>query len=226
MKKRYFYGLLPALLLFCLSLQAQDRPTDRYGLPIPRFGVQFSAVHWFDPSVPGPHLSFLHRLAHERTYMRYELGYLLDLNYQQPLDIQGLWGVRGRVTRRRYRQTLSTQGSVRFWEVSFSYRYLDMDIAGDFWRDQFQYQQRLVYKLRQHNLSLSYIIGNSFWLAPRLRLDVGAGIGFRVKLPRHGAVPEDAVFDTNGYLLWQYQSSNDPVSGFSAPLLLHLGYFW
>jgi hypothetical protein len=223
---RNSYLLLLLLIGINSGILAQERPVDRFGLPIPQRGLQLSLIHWLDPSVPGPHISYLHALSRDREYLRVELGYLMDLNYQEALEVRELSGLRARTTWRKYRYPLSTQGSVRFRELSLSYRYLDMALAGDFWRSDFQYQERLTYRLRQHNLSLSYIVGQSLLLAPGLRLDVGIGVGGRLRLPLPGKIPDDAVFDTNGYFLWFYDDSRRPEFTPTFPVLLHLGYFW
>lgn len=219
----FWLGLAAGL---ATSTHAQERALDRYGLPIPRHGLQLSAAHWFDPTVPGPHLSYLRALPNERQYLRLELGYLLDLGYQEALDIKNLRGVRGRVGWRKYRRPLSMRGSVGFGELGLSYRYLDLSIAGDFWDPSFQFQQRYIYRLRDHEIALSYLRGVSLYLSPNWRIELGIGLGVGLRFPRYTGVPEGYFFETNGYFLWRYDQYADPTLGVSVPILVHFGYYW
>lgn len=202
-------------------LEAQITPPVEQG---PDRILRLSLAHLADPLVPGPHISYEHRLA-RNIYLRHELGYLIDYDYPDQEALQKLNGFRIRTARRKY---ASNPGLIRrrfFHELSFDYRYLNALIAGDFMRGGFGgFNQRINYGITQHSFSFHYIRGVSIVFGEHWQLDTGAGIGMRINNRTYGEVPEGASFITNGSLFWQYGLRQPWHATLSVPLIIALGY--
>jgi hypothetical protein len=216
-----------AILLSSAGSWAQNQTEEIAAtLPTLRQGFGLSLAHPLDPVQPGIYLSYLHQ-TRELTFARYQVGYLLFLNYADQDGIQDLTGFRLRTNLRQYRKALIDRGRATFWEAGVDYRYLDLTIAGDFSRDRFQYQERINYDMWQHSLSFSILTGASVAFSQRLRLDVGLGAGIRLNYRQFSAVPPDAFFRTNGNIwLWNYQSREGFHATLSVPVIFDLCYYW
>ena len=175
-----------------------------------------------DPYLPGAYIELEHRLKDTR-YWRHQVGYISDLGFGGQIAVENLSGIRLRTGLRKYRRSIIPNADVQFWEVSLDYRYIDILLTGDFWRDNFNFQQRLNYNLWQHSISLNYIYGFSAGISKRWRLDVGLGAGVRLNHRDYSDLPSDARFDTNGGLLWAYNSQNGWEFALSVPVILSLG---
>lgn len=219
--------ILPFFYLFgCLTfnsiLSAQSNALEQLDQQQPRFMIKHSLSHWLDPYLPGPHLEVEHR--HKGTrYWRHQVGYIMDLGLGGQIAVDNLSGFRLRTGYRKYRRAIIPYADTPFWEVSLDYRYIDIFLAGDFWRNNFNFQQRLNYNLWQHSISLNYSYGFSVGISPAWRLDVGLGAGVRLNHREYTDLPSDARFDTNGGLLWGYNSRNGWEFALSVPLVLSVG---
>ncbi|RMF01186.1 MAG: hypothetical protein D6772_05215 [Bacteroidetes bacterium] len=215
------------LLCSCIKAGAQNQTEDIAAqLPALRQGLGLSVVHWLDPIQPGVYLSYQHQ-RRRLLFVRYQMGYLLFLNYSDQDGIQNLNGLRLRTSLRQYREPLIDRGNAPFWEAAVDYRYLDVTIAGDFSRSNFQFQQRMDYSMWQHSFSLNVLAGFSLAFSQQVRFDVGIGAGLRLNYRQFSPVPEDSFFSTNGNpWLWKYGAREGFHATLSMPVIMDLCYFW
>lgn len=187
--------------------------------------IRLSLGHLFDPLTPGPHLSYEHRIR-DNIYLRHEVGVFFDYNYPDQESLDALRGLRLRTTRRKYQHNPGVIRQRRYYELSFDYRWLDARVEGDFFRSGVSagYRQRIQYGIVQHSFSFNYIRGLCFNFGAHWQLDLGIGMGLRLNHRIYEEIPEDAVFDTNGSLFWQYGTRAPWHLTLSVPMILALGY--
>ena len=198
----------------------EDSQTEIKGM------VRASVIHWLDPILPSAHFRVDYRVA-PRTYLRHEVGYFFDLGFDEPEAIEGIDGIRLRTAYRSYFQDVWQRPQLTYLEFSVGYRYLDLTIAGDFWRDNFNFQQRINYSVWQHSITTGIHAGITRAVGEHWRIDLGIGAAIRCNIREYSDVPDDATYDTNGpYLGWDYNSRSGVSFGLSMPLVIALGYQW
>lgn len=186
--------------------------------------IRLSLAHFFDPLVPGPHLSYEHR-TRGNIYLRHEVGVFFDFDYPDQESLEALNGFRLRTARRKYRNNPGIIRQRYYYELAFDYRWLNAQVEGDFTRGGFGgFTQRIPYGILQHSFSFNYIRGFCANFGDHWQLDVGLGLGLRLNNRIYGEIPEDAFFDTNGSLFWQYGTREPWHLTLSVPMILALGY--
>jgi hypothetical protein len=195
---------------------SEEQGTDRV--------IRLSLGHFFDPLVPGSHLSYEHRTSGS-IYLRHEVGVFFDYNYSDQEPLLDLDGFRLRTARRKYQDNLGIIRQRHYYELAFDYRYLNALVEGDFIRGgSGSFSQRINYDIIQHSFTFNYIRGLCANLGEHWQLDFGIGLGLRLNNRNYEEIPEDAFFDTNGSLFWQYGVREPWHVTLSAPLILALGY--
>lgn len=203
------------------TAQIQARDTTAF-----RYAIKTSLAHWADPLTPGPYISFEHQ-TRDNVYVRYQLGYLLRLGYEDQEAIEDMHGFRIRWGLRQYDQRPTAKNDTNFWEASFDYRYLDALVGGDFSLNDGQFNQRILYDVWQHSWSFNFITGRSFGLGRGWRLDIGIGAGVRLNHRQFSTIPDGTVFDTNGNLyVWNHGSREGWHATVSVPAVFSFGYMW
>lgn len=186
--------------------------------------IRLSLGHLFDPMTPGPHLSYEHRTK-GNVYLRHEVGVIFDYNYPDQESLDALHGFRLRTARRKYRNNPGIIRQRYYYELAFDYRWTDARVGGDFSRGiGTGYRQRINYEIVQHSFSFNYIRGFCANFGAHWQLDLGLGLGLRLNNRNYSEVPEDAFFDTNGSLYWQYGIREPWHLTLSVPIIFALGY--
>lgn len=229
MRKFSFTSLLLTGLLIASSLSAHTQttntPTDSLRQEI-RGMIRHSLVHWLDPIMPSAQFGVDYRIGY-RQYLRHDVGYIFDIGYDEPIALEGISGLRFRTAYRKYYQAAWLKRRLTYLEFNLDYRYLDASIAGDFWRDNFSYQQRINYSMWQHSISANIQFGISRTISDQWRFDLGIGAGIRLNHRTFSDVPDDARFSTDGEIwVWDYGVREDFSFGLSMPLVIAIGYQW
>ncbi len=188
--------------------------------------VRHSLIHWLDPFLPSAQIGIDYRIA-PKHYLRHEVGYFFDIGYEDPQSLLGLSGFRFRTAFRSYRRTALPSRRSTYVEFNLDYRYTDMEIAGDFWRDNFNFQQRINYRVWQNSVTGNMQVGQSRAIGKRWRIDLGVGLGLRLNHRKFSSVPDDADFNTNGDLsVWNYDFRTGYSVGLNMPIVVAIGYWW
>ena len=187
--------------------------------------IRLSLGHLFDPMTPGPHLSYEHRTG-GNIYLRHEVGVIFDYNYPDQESLDALKGFRLRTARRKYRNNPGLIRQRHYHEFAFDYRWLDARVGGDFFRGGIStgFSQRITYGIVQHSFTFNYLRGMCANIGAHWQLDLGLGLGLRLNNRNYSEIPEDAFFDTNGSLFWQYGVREPWHLTLSVPMILALGY--
>ncbi|MEL7248175.1 MAG: hypothetical protein AAFO03_07140 [Bacteroidota bacterium] len=221
--------LLWAFCLFCLALtvDAKAQSVDKNATQPEIKGVlRHSLIHWLDPYLPSAQIGLDYKIG-PRTYLRHDVGYFFDIGYNEPRGLVGINGIRLRNGYRKYQQSPRRLGRLTYIEFNLDYRYLDLLIAGDFRRDNFNFQQRINYSVWQHSLTANIQTGFFRHINEHWRLDLGFGLGLRVNYRKYSSVPSDASFITNGpYLGWEYASRRGLNLGLNIPIVVAIAYQW
>lgn len=217
---------LPLLLFLLGALPLLGQSTEQAEEEEIKVMLRHSLIHWLDPLLPSAQVGIDYRLA-PKLYLRHEVGYFFDMGYEEPNALLGLHGLRFRTALRKYRRTALPSRRSTYLEWNLDYRYIDMEVAGDFWRDNFNFQQRINYRVWQNSLTANFQVGQSRAIGQHWRIDLGIGLGVRVNHRKFSAVPEDANFSTNGQLsAWNYDFRNGYSFGMSMPIVVAIGYWW
>lgn len=182
--------------------------------------LSLSLSSFMKPLLPGPLLSYQYKDGKDR-YWNHQVGLFLNLGFVEQNAIEHLRGIKLASGLRKYRSKNN------FVEFSLDYQYVDVLIGADFWRDGFNYTERLNYNMWQHSLAFNFIVGTTAHLSKHLQLDIGIGLGAKLNHRQYSPIPDDARFSTNGSIfLWRYYDREKWNGNVSAPIIVSLGYAW
>jgi hypothetical protein len=184
-------------------------------------------LHWqpsylVSPYMPAVQFSLEHRFA-DRLYGHYQAGYLFNGGWAAAPTRLSASGFRVQAGVRRYLQEFVRGQESSFVEFQFMYRQYDAVIAGDFCRFGCAFRQRINYEMSRTAVGPFIFVGKNFG-GPKVPLTFGCGFGLQHVRIKFSDVPGDAVFRTNGALLWPYGDDEKKiVPGFH--MLLNIGFF-
>lgn len=226
MRQFYLVSSLALLCLLLFQLPAQGQSTVENEEGEIKMMVRHSIIHWMDPFLPSALVGVDYRIG-PKQYLRHEIGYFFEYSHDAENSLLNLNGLRLRTAYRKYRRTALPSRRSTYLEWQLDYRYLDLEIAGDFWRDNFSFQQRIDYRAWQHSFTANVLVGQSRTIGEHWRIDLGIGLGFRLNHRRFSPVPEDTNFNTNGqWTTWNYDFRRGYSVGLGMPIVLAIGYWW
>ena len=193
--------------------------------PGPRFSLKNGTLSLLDPFAPSFNIGAEHILL-PRLYGHLEAGPMFNLRLFQEPTIDNLRGYRLRGAIRYYLRPPRIGTHAGFIEILYTHQYTDVDIEGDFRRnnDLGRYRQRLSYHMEQRKQSVSFNLGLQQIYAKRFLFEFGAGLGISYKRAAFSGVPPDASFRTNGGLGWEYDPSPNSPTVAAVQVYVNLGY--
>ncbi|MCO6491258.1 MAG: hypothetical protein J5I98_22770 [Phaeodactylibacter sp.] len=193
--------------------------------PTPRFSLKNGTLSLLDPFAPSFNIGAEHILL-PRLYAHLEAGPLFNLRLFQEPTIDNLRGYRLRGAIRYYLRPPQVGTHAAFIEILYAHQYTDVDIEGDFRRnnDLGRYRQRLWYHMEQRKQGGYFNLGLQQVYAKRFLFEFGAGLGFGHRRSIFSGVPPDASFRTNGGLGWEYDRSPNSPNVAAVQVYINLGY--
>lgn len=196
--------------IFCMPVHGQvdEQPGVQEAVASYDKAIRTSLSSWLDARISNARLGFEYRIT-EKAYLRHGLGYYFKLGFRE--EPSGLLDMNGFSLHTAYRWLTPRRNSFNdndmpYFEVSLMYRYLDIDVAGDFTRASGNFSQRINYTIWENSYGWSATAGQLFYIGKRLRLDLYIGIGILLVRQKFSAIPEGALFRTNGgSTVWDYE---------------------
>ncbi|MEM9835628.1 MAG: hypothetical protein AAF828_03960 [Bacteroidota bacterium] len=224
---RLSIGLVASMLIGGLSGQRNSLRQFERPIPTHKHAIRTSLISWLDPTTSSVRLGYEHR-RDDRRFLRYEGGYYFTPLFADQPGLLDLHGFSLSATLRTISEEQKVKDSRAFVEFNFIYRYLDVDIAGDFNRFNRSFQQRFNYSVWEHYLGLSCSVGSMLYLGKHLLIDLSIGMGLMGNLQAYSQVPADARFSTNeGLDKWALDQDNPDASlVFIVPIGFSLIYHW
>ena len=119
MQQFRYFSLLAAAILVCFStVNAQTVEPEEEEI---RMMVRHSLIHWIDPLLPSAQVGIDYRVA-PKLYLRHELGYFLDLGFEEPESLAALNGFRLRTAFRQYRREALPSRRSTYLEINLLHR--------------------------------------------------------------------------------------------------------
>ncbi len=215
--------ILRQLILLLVLLPVTSATVGQVSFQHPELTLKFCSEALVSINSPGLQFGLEYRFKPKHAWQN-ELGYVFDIR-DNDVDLIKINGVRALSEYRYYiGKTKVSKFENFYFSVAARYIYWNSDRRGTFWRDNFAYQQRLVFQLEQHRFSVNVGIGIERQLFNKFSLGFGLQIGRGVRIQNSKGIPADGEYLNRDLFALEILQPGDSQGYPDVLLRFHLGY--